>query len=158
MPVVLLPGFSNWHQNQSQYSLVFSVLMWPTNTGSKYRSYFESFYWATCTHIDTSSTPNAAHASFYSLLEKNEEQHIPKIKLQDRRTGEITLWCSTLLTEMLTFKVPSELTLGYFPFMFPVLLDQPEIWGAAQPINPSVESPKLARPFPTGSKLCICSV
>ncbi|XP_058513646.1 SH3-containing GRB2-like protein 3-interacting protein 1 isoform X7 [Ochotona princeps] len=32
-----------------------------------------------------------------------------------------------------------------------VLLDQPEIWGAGQPINPSVESPKLARPFPTGT-------
>ncbi|NXO04083.1 SGIP1 protein, partial [Rhinopomastus cyanomelas] len=30
-------------------------------------------------------------------------------------------------------------------------LDQPEIWGSVQPINPSVESPKLPRPFPTGS-------
>uniref|UniRef100_A0A452E8G7 SH3-containing GRB2-like protein 3-interacting protein 1 n=1 Tax=Capra hircus TaxID=9925 RepID=A0A452E8G7_CAPHI len=35
--------------------------------------------------------------------------------------------------------------------MFPVLLDQPEIWGSGQPINPSVESPKLTRPFPTGT-------
>ncbi|XP_073935929.1 SH3-containing GRB2-like protein 3-interacting protein 1 isoform X1 [Castor canadensis] len=32
-----------------------------------------------------------------------------------------------------------------------VLLDQPEIWGSGQPINPSVESPKLTRPFPTGT-------
>ncbi|XP_016155537.1 PREDICTED: SH3-containing GRB2-like protein 3-interacting protein 1 [Ficedula albicollis] len=29
-------------------------------------------------------------------------------------------------------------------------LDQPEIWGSAQPINTNVESPKLPRPFPTG--------
>nr|XP_015095671.1 SH3-containing GRB2-like protein 3-interacting protein 1 isoform X8 [Vicugna pacos] len=32
-----------------------------------------------------------------------------------------------------------------------VLLDQPEIWGPGQPINPSTESPKLTRPFPTGT-------
>ncbi|XP_027625234.1 SH3-containing GRB2-like protein 3-interacting protein 1 isoform X10 [Tupaia chinensis] len=32
-----------------------------------------------------------------------------------------------------------------------VLLDQPEIWGSGQPINPSTESPKLTRPFPTGT-------
>nr|XP_040144745.1 SH3-containing GRB2-like protein 3-interacting protein 1 isoform X15 [Ictidomys tridecemlineatus] len=32
-----------------------------------------------------------------------------------------------------------------------VILDQPEIWGAGQPINPSMESPKLPRPFPTGT-------
>ncbi|KAK2540551.1 Sgip1 [Columba guinea] len=30
-------------------------------------------------------------------------------------------------------------------------LDQPEIWGSVQPINASVESPKLPRPFPTGT-------
>ncbi|NXK12485.1 SGIP1 protein, partial [Herpetotheres cachinnans] len=30
-------------------------------------------------------------------------------------------------------------------------LDQPEIWGSVQPINTSVESPKLQRPFPTGT-------
>ncbi|XP_064520980.1 SH3-containing GRB2-like protein 3-interacting protein 1 isoform X2 [Pseudopipra pipra] len=30
-------------------------------------------------------------------------------------------------------------------------LDQPEIWGSVQPINTSVESPKLPRPFPTGT-------
>uniref|UniRef100_A0A8C3DSR2 SH3-containing GRB2-like protein 3-interacting protein 1 n=1 Tax=Corvus moneduloides TaxID=1196302 RepID=A0A8C3DSR2_CORMO len=30
-------------------------------------------------------------------------------------------------------------------------LDQPEIWGSAQPVNTNVESPKLPRPFPTGS-------
>ncbi|KAJ7424878.1 SH3-containing GRB2-like protein 3-interacting protein 1 [Willisornis vidua] len=29
-------------------------------------------------------------------------------------------------------------------------LDQPEIWGSVQPVNTSVESPKLPRPFPTG--------
>ncbi|XP_057356276.1 SH3-containing GRB2-like protein 3-interacting protein 1 isoform X4 [Manis pentadactyla] len=32
-----------------------------------------------------------------------------------------------------------------------VLLDQPEIWGSGQPINTSIESPKLTRPFPTGT-------
>ncbi|NWR71036.1 SGIP1 protein, partial [Centropus unirufus] len=31
------------------------------------------------------------------------------------------------------------------------ILDQPEIWGSVQPINTSVESPKLPRPFPTGT-------
>ncbi|XP_071606001.1 SH3-containing GRB2-like protein 3-interacting protein 1 isoform X2 [Heliangelus exortis] len=30
-------------------------------------------------------------------------------------------------------------------------VDQPEIWGSGQPLNPSVESPKLPRPFPTGT-------
>ncbi|XP_075280395.1 SH3-containing GRB2-like protein 3-interacting protein 1 [Opisthocomus hoazin] len=30
-------------------------------------------------------------------------------------------------------------------------LDQPEIWGSVQPVNASVESPKLPRPFPTGT-------
>uniref|UniRef100_A0A8C6JPQ7 SH3-containing GRB2-like protein 3-interacting protein 1 n=1 Tax=Melopsittacus undulatus TaxID=13146 RepID=A0A8C6JPQ7_MELUD len=29
--------------------------------------------------------------------------------------------------------------------------DQPEIWGSVQPINTSIESPKLPRPFPTGT-------
>ncbi|XP_037020802.1 SH3-containing GRB2-like protein 3-interacting protein 1 isoform X1 [Artibeus jamaicensis] len=32
-----------------------------------------------------------------------------------------------------------------------VLLDQPEIWGSGQPVNPNIESPKLTRPFPTGT-------
>ncbi|NXG20723.1 SGIP1 protein, partial [Grallaria varia] len=30
-------------------------------------------------------------------------------------------------------------------------LDQPEVWGSVQPVNTSVESPKLPRPFPTGT-------
>ncbi|XP_048168444.1 SH3-containing GRB2-like protein 3-interacting protein 1 isoform X4 [Corvus hawaiiensis] len=30
-------------------------------------------------------------------------------------------------------------------------LDQPEIWGSAQPVNTNVESPKPPRPFPTGT-------
>ncbi|XP_030351249.1 SH3-containing GRB2-like protein 3-interacting protein 1 isoform X1 [Strigops habroptila] len=30
-------------------------------------------------------------------------------------------------------------------------LDQPEIWGSVQPVNASIESPKLPRPFPTGT-------
>ncbi|XP_050833289.1 SH3-containing GRB2-like protein 3-interacting protein 1 isoform X6 [Serinus canaria] len=30
-------------------------------------------------------------------------------------------------------------------------LDQPEIWGSVQPTNTNVESPKLPRPFPTGT-------
>ncbi|KFM07129.1 SH3-containing GRB2-like 3-interacting protein 1, partial [Aptenodytes forsteri] len=32
-----------------------------------------------------------------------------------------------------------------------VTLDQPEIWGSVQPVNVNVESPKLPRPFPTGT-------
>ncbi|XP_048207474.1 SH3-containing GRB2-like protein 3-interacting protein 1 isoform X12 [Perognathus longimembris pacificus] len=31
------------------------------------------------------------------------------------------------------------------------LLDQPEIWGTGQSMNPSLESPKLTRPFPPGT-------
>ncbi|KFP13780.1 SH3-containing GRB2-like 3-interacting protein 1, partial [Egretta garzetta] len=38
----------------------------------------------------------------------------------------------------------------YF-FDFSATLDQPEIWGSVQPINASIESPKLPRPFPTGT-------
>uniref|UniRef100_K7FL55 SH3-containing GRB2-like protein 3-interacting protein 1 n=1 Tax=Pelodiscus sinensis TaxID=13735 RepID=K7FL55_PELSI len=34
-------------------------------------------------------------------------------------------------------------------------LDQTEIWGLVQPENSNLESPKLPRPFPTGSKLII---
>ncbi|XP_061325686.1 SH3-containing GRB2-like protein 3-interacting protein 1 isoform X10 [Pezoporus flaviventris] len=30
-------------------------------------------------------------------------------------------------------------------------IDQPEIWGSVQPVNTSIESPKLPRPFPTGT-------
>ncbi|NXN23593.1 SGIP1 protein, partial [Nycticryphes semicollaris] len=30
-------------------------------------------------------------------------------------------------------------------------LDQPEIWGSVQPVNATIESPKLPRPFPTGT-------
>uniref|UniRef100_A0A8C3XAV4 Uncharacterized protein n=1 Tax=Cyanoderma ruficeps TaxID=181631 RepID=A0A8C3XAV4_9PASS len=30
-------------------------------------------------------------------------------------------------------------------------LDQPEVWGSVQPVNTNVESPKLPRPFPTGT-------
>ncbi|NWR93473.1 SGIP1 protein, partial [Furnarius figulus] len=30
-------------------------------------------------------------------------------------------------------------------------LDQPEIWGSVQPVNTNIESPKLPRPFPTGT-------
>ncbi|KAF1480603.1 SH3-containing GRB2-like protein 3-interacting protein 1, partial [Megadyptes antipodes antipodes] len=30
-------------------------------------------------------------------------------------------------------------------------LDQPEIWGSVQPVSANVESPKLPRPFPTGT-------
>lgn len=31
-------------------------------------------------------------------------------------------------------------------------IDQPEVWGSAQPESPSLESPNLPRPFPAGSK------
>ncbi|NXR37529.1 SGIP1 protein, partial [Zosterops hypoxanthus] len=36
-------------------------------------------------------------------------------------------------------------------FFFSAALDQPEVWGSVQPINTNVESPKLPRPFPTGT-------
>uniref|UniRef100_A0A8C2LKL1 SH3-containing GRB2-like protein 3-interacting protein 1 n=1 Tax=Cricetulus griseus TaxID=10029 RepID=A0A8C2LKL1_CRIGR len=66
-------------------------------------------------------------------------------------------------TPELTSKKPPDDTLALAPLFGPplesafdeqkteVLLDQPEIWGSGQPINPSMESPKLARPFPTGT-------
>ncbi|XP_040088587.1 SH3-containing GRB2-like protein 3-interacting protein 1 isoform X6 [Oryx dammah] len=66
-------------------------------------------------------------------------------------------------TPELISKKPSEDTTALAPLFGPplesafdeqkteVLLDQPEIWGSGQPINPSVESPKLTRPFPTGT-------
>ncbi|XP_052572880.1 SH3-containing GRB2-like protein 3-interacting protein 1 isoform X29 [Peromyscus californicus insignis] len=66
-------------------------------------------------------------------------------------------------TPELTSKKPPDDTLALAPLFGPplesafdeqkteVLLDQPEIWGSGQPINTSTESPKLARPFPTGT-------
>lgn len=66
-------------------------------------------------------------------------------------------------TPELTSKKPLDDTLALAPLFGPplesafdeqkteVLLDQPEIWGSGQPINPSMESPKLGRPFPTGT-------
>ncbi|XP_065767478.1 SH3-containing GRB2-like protein 3-interacting protein 1 isoform X10 [Muntiacus reevesi] len=66
-------------------------------------------------------------------------------------------------TPELISKKPSEDTTALAPLFGPplesafveqkteVLLDQPEIWGSGQPINPSMESPKLTRPFPTGT-------
>ncbi|XP_076790706.1 SH3-containing GRB2-like protein 3-interacting protein 1 isoform X8 [Arvicanthis niloticus] len=66
-------------------------------------------------------------------------------------------------TPELTSKKPLDDTLALAPLFGPplesafdeqkteVLLDQPEIWGSGQPINPSMESPKLARSFPTGT-------
>ncbi|XP_051026947.1 SH3-containing GRB2-like protein 3-interacting protein 1 isoform X13 [Acomys russatus] len=66
-------------------------------------------------------------------------------------------------TPELTSKKPLDDTLALAPLFGPplesafdeqkteVLLDQPEIWGSGQPVNPSTESPKLARPFPAGT-------
>ncbi|XP_047728913.1 SH3-containing GRB2-like protein 3-interacting protein 1 isoform X19 [Prionailurus viverrinus] len=66
-------------------------------------------------------------------------------------------------TPELTSKKPPDDTTALAPLFGPplesafdeqkteVLLDQPEIWGSGQPINPSIESPKLTRPFPTGT-------
>uniref|UniRef100_A0A8C6GV91 SH3-containing GRB2-like protein 3-interacting protein 1 n=1 Tax=Mus spicilegus TaxID=10103 RepID=A0A8C6GV91_MUSSI len=66
-------------------------------------------------------------------------------------------------TPELTSKKPPDDTLALAPLFGPplesafdeqkteVLLDQPEIWGSGQPMNPSTESPELARPFPTGT-------
>lgn len=66
-------------------------------------------------------------------------------------------------TPELTSKKPLDDTLALAPLFGPplesafdeqkteVLLDQPEIWGSGQPMNPSTESPELARPFPTGT-------
>nr|XP_023497696.1 SH3-containing GRB2-like protein 3-interacting protein 1 isoform X10 [Equus caballus] len=69
---------------------------------------------------------------------------------------------STLTPELISKKPPDD-TVALAPLFGPplesafdeqkteVILDQPEIWGSGQPINPSVESPKLTRPFPTGT-------
>ncbi|XP_057166573.1 SH3-containing GRB2-like protein 3-interacting protein 1 isoform X3 [Ursus arctos] len=66
-------------------------------------------------------------------------------------------------TPELISKKPADDTMALAPLFGPplesafdeqkteVLLDQPEIWGSGQPINPSIESPKLTRPFPTGT-------
>ncbi|XP_034874224.1 SH3-containing GRB2-like protein 3-interacting protein 1 isoform X9 [Mirounga angustirostris] len=66
-------------------------------------------------------------------------------------------------TPELISKKPTDDTMALAPLFGPplesafeeqkteVLLDQPEIWGSGQPINPSIESPKLTRPFPTGT-------
>ncbi|XP_032725923.1 SH3-containing GRB2-like protein 3-interacting protein 1 isoform X15 [Lutra lutra] len=66
-------------------------------------------------------------------------------------------------TPELVSKKPTDDTVALAPLFGPplesafdeqkteVLLDQPEIWGSGQPINPSIESPKLTRPFPTGT-------
>ncbi|XP_075413347.1 SH3-containing GRB2-like protein 3-interacting protein 1 isoform X5 [Tenrec ecaudatus] len=69
---------------------------------------------------------------------------------------------STPTPELVSKKPPDD-TVALAPLFGPPLesafdeqktevpLDQPEIWGSSQPINPSVESPKLTRPFPTGT-------
>ncbi|KAL2772403.1 SH3-containing GRB2-like protein 3-interacting protein 1 isoform 2 [Daubentonia madagascariensis] len=69
---------------------------------------------------------------------------------------------STPTPELISKKPPDD-TMALAPLFGPplesafdeqkteVLLDQPEIWGSGQPINPSMESPKLTRPFPTGT-------
>ncbi|XP_047644696.1 SH3-containing GRB2-like protein 3-interacting protein 1 isoform X3 [Phacochoerus africanus] len=69
---------------------------------------------------------------------------------------------STPTPELISKKPPDD-TMALAPLFGPplesafdeqkteVLLDQPEIWGPGQPINPSTESPKLTRPFPTGT-------
>ncbi|XP_028345092.1 SH3-containing GRB2-like protein 3-interacting protein 1 isoform X5 [Physeter macrocephalus] len=69
---------------------------------------------------------------------------------------------STPTPELISRKPPDD-TMALAPLFGPplesafdeqkteVLLDQPEIWGPGQPINPSTESPKLTRPFPTGT-------
>ncbi|XP_066232604.1 SH3-containing GRB2-like protein 3-interacting protein 1 isoform X2 [Saccopteryx leptura] len=69
---------------------------------------------------------------------------------------------STPTPELISKKPPDE-TMALAPLFGPplesafdeqkaeVLLDQPEIWGSGQPINPSTESPKLTRHFPTGT-------
>ncbi|XP_008829269.1 SH3-containing GRB2-like protein 3-interacting protein 1 isoform X11 [Nannospalax galili] len=69
---------------------------------------------------------------------------------------------STPTPELISKKPPDD-TLALAPLFGPplesafdeqkteVLLDQPEIWGSGQPVNPTTESPKIARPFPTGT-------
>ncbi|XP_036111682.1 SH3-containing GRB2-like protein 3-interacting protein 1 isoform X10 [Molossus molossus] len=69
---------------------------------------------------------------------------------------------STPTPELISKKPPDD-TMALAPLFGPplesafdeqkteVLLDQPEIWGSGQPVNPSIESPKLTRPFPTGT-------
>lgn len=94
------------------------------------------------TYTDTLLLPHTPRFWFSS-------QHTPKLNFQgDTRHGDHVV----KLTFNQSSKFLFELTLKNSVFMFPVLLDQPEIWGSGQPVNPSMESPKLARPFPTGSK------
>ncbi|XP_054576886.1 SH3-containing GRB2-like protein 3-interacting protein 1 [Eptesicus fuscus] len=69
---------------------------------------------------------------------------------------------STPTPELISKKPPDD-TMALAPLFGPplesafdeqkteVLLDQPEIWGSGQPVIPSMESPKLTRPFPTGT-------
>ncbi|KAM6217061.1 SH3-containing GRB2-like protein 3-interacting protein 1 [Rhynchocyon petersi] len=69
---------------------------------------------------------------------------------------------STPTPELVSKKPPDD-TVALAPLFGPPLesafdeqktegfLDHPEIWGSGQTINPSVESPKLTRPFPTGT-------
>ncbi|XP_006766963.1 PREDICTED: SH3-containing GRB2-like protein 3-interacting protein 1 isoform X10 [Myotis davidii] len=69
---------------------------------------------------------------------------------------------STPTPELISKKPPDD-TMALAPLFGPPLestfdeqktevpLDQPEIWGSGQPVNPSMESPKLTRPFPTGT-------
>ncbi|XP_036207543.1 SH3-containing GRB2-like protein 3-interacting protein 1 isoform X7 [Myotis myotis] len=69
---------------------------------------------------------------------------------------------STPTPELMSKKPPDD-TMALAPLFGPPLesafdeqktevpLDQPEIWGSGQPVNPSMESPKLTRPFPTGT-------
>ncbi|XP_049630385.1 SH3-containing GRB2-like protein 3-interacting protein 1 [Suncus etruscus] len=66
-------------------------------------------------------------------------------------------------TPELTSKKPPDDPMALAPLFGPPLestfdeqktevpLDQPEIWGSGQPVNPSMESPKLTRSFPTGT-------
>ncbi|XP_054996796.1 SH3-containing GRB2-like protein 3-interacting protein 1 isoform X13 [Sorex araneus] len=66
-------------------------------------------------------------------------------------------------TPELTSKKPPDDPMALAPLFGPPLesafdeqksevpLDQPEIWGSGQPVNPSMDSPKLTRSFPTGT-------
>ncbi|XP_006879819.1 PREDICTED: SH3-containing GRB2-like protein 3-interacting protein 1 isoform X5 [Elephantulus edwardii] len=69
---------------------------------------------------------------------------------------------STPTPELVSKKPPDD-TVALAPLFGPPLesafdeqktegfLDQPEIWGSGQPVNANIESPKLTRPFPTGT-------
>lgn len=126
-----------------------------TNKEENADAVFCSFYFS---YICTQTPPVHAHTQTPPFLFPFSAWKEWLLGLRQDRNNLMKLSFKLKFQVLKSGRFFSQLTLGNFLFMFPVLLDQPEIWGPGQPINPSTESPKLTRPFPTGSKLCVCSV